>query len=60
MSRNLSLKSRYAVILILLGLVTLMETRHPFPFFRLVTFILAFLALAGAASVGRACRANSL
>jgi hypothetical protein len=53
MSRNLSLKSRYAVILILLGLVALMETRHPFPFFRLVTFILAFLALAGVASVLR-------
>jgi len=53
MSRNLSLKSRYAVILILLGLVTLMKTRHPFPFFRLVTFILAFLALAGVASVLR-------
>jgi hypothetical protein len=53
MSRNLSLKSRYAVILILVGLVALMEVRHPFPAFRLATFILAFLALAGVASLLR-------
>src|ERR1700731_5139823 len=53
MNRNLSLKSRYAVILILVGLVVLMEARHPFPSFRLATFILAFLALAGLASLLR-------
>jgi hypothetical protein len=50
MSRKLSLKSPYAVILILLGLIALMEARHPFPSFRLATFILAFLALACMAS----------
>ncbi|MGH6845410.1 MAG: SGNH/GDSL hydrolase family protein, partial [Methylocella sp.] len=53
MSRNLSLKSRYAVILILLGLIALMEARHPFPYFRLATFILAFLAFACMASLLR-------
>jgi hypothetical protein len=53
MSRKLSRTSRYAVILILLGLVALMEARHPFPSFRLVTLILAFLALAGMASLLR-------
>jgi hypothetical protein len=53
MSRKLSLKWPYAVILILLGLIALMEARHPFPSFRLVTFILAFLALAGMASLLR-------
>jgi len=53
MSRNLSPKSRYAVILILLGLVALMEARQPFSSFRLATFILAFLALAGMASLLR-------
>jgi hypothetical protein len=53
MSRNLSLKLRYAVILIALCLIALVETRHPFPFFRLVTFILSFLALAGMASLLR-------
>jgi hypothetical protein len=53
MSRNLSQTSRYAVILILLGLIALMEVRHPFPFFRLATFILAFLALAGVAALVR-------
>lgn len=51
MNRNLSLKSRHAVILILLCLVALMEARQPFPFFRLATFILAFLALACIASL---------
>jgi hypothetical protein len=50
MSRKLSLKSSYAVILLLLCLIALMEARHPFPSFRLATFILAFLALAGLAS----------
>jgi hypothetical protein len=53
MSRNLSPKSRYAVILILLGLVALMEARPPFSSFRLASFILAFLALAGMASLLR-------
>jgi hypothetical protein len=53
MSRKLSLTSRYAVILILLGLIALMEARHPFPFFRLATFVLAFLALAFLASLLR-------
>jgi hypothetical protein len=53
MSRNLSRKSRYAVILIALGLIALMEDGHPFPSFRLATFILAFLALAGIASLVR-------
>ncbi|MGH6811184.1 MAG: SGNH/GDSL hydrolase family protein [Methylocella sp.] len=53
MSRDLSLKSRYAVILILLGLIALLEARHPFPLFLLATFTLAFLALAGMASLLR-------
>ncbi|MGH6858442.1 MAG: SGNH/GDSL hydrolase family protein [Methylocella sp.] len=53
MSRSLSRKSPYAVILILLGLIALVETRHPFPFFRPATFILAFLALAGVAALLR-------
>ncbi len=47
MSRKLSRTSGYAVIPILLGLIALMEARHPFPSFRLATFILAVLALAG-------------
>src|ERR1700732_280899 len=50
MSRKLSFKSPYALILLLLCLIALMEARHPFPSFRLATFILAFLALAGMAS----------
>jgi hypothetical protein len=53
MSRNLSRKWPYAVILLLLGLIALMEARQPFPSFRLATFILAFLALAGMASLLR-------
>ncbi|MGH6820335.1 MAG: SGNH/GDSL hydrolase family protein, partial [Methylocella sp.] len=53
MSRKLSCKSPYAVMLILLCLIALMEARHPFPSFRLATFILAFLALAGMASLLR-------
>lgn len=51
MSRQLSRTSRYAVILIALGLIALMEARHPFPGFRLATFVLAFLALAVMASL---------
>jgi hypothetical protein len=51
MSHNLSRTSRHAVILIALGLIALMEARHPFVFFRLATLILAFLALAGMASL---------
>jgi hypothetical protein len=53
MSRKLSLMSRIAVILIILCLIVLMEARHPFPSFRLATFILAFLALGGMASLLR-------
>jgi hypothetical protein len=53
MSRNLFLKSRYAVILILLCLIALMEASRPFPFFRLATFIFSFVALAGVASLFR-------
>jgi hypothetical protein len=53
MRRNLSLKSHYAVILILVGLVALMEVCHPFPAFRLATFVLAFLALADLVSLLR-------
>src|SRR5208337_4312105 len=53
MSRNLSHKLRYAIILILLGLIALFETRQPFPSFRLASFILAFLALALSASLLR-------
>ncbi len=57
MSRKLSLNSPNAVILILLCLIALMEARHPFPSFRLATFILAFFALAGVASLlrGKLC-----
>jgi hypothetical protein len=51
MSRNLFLKSRFAVILILLCLIALMEASRPFPFFRLATFIFSFVALAGVASL---------
>ncbi|MGH6844923.1 MAG: SGNH/GDSL hydrolase family protein [Methylocella sp.] len=53
MTRNLSRKSPYAAILILLGLVAVVDARHPFPLFRLATFVLAFLALAGMASLLR-------
>jgi hypothetical protein len=53
MSRNLFLKSRFAVILILLCLIALMEASRPFPFFRLATFIFSFVALAGVASLFR-------
>jgi len=53
MSRKLSRKAPYAVLLILLCLIALMEALHPFPSFRLATFILAFLALAGMASLLR-------
>jgi hypothetical protein len=53
LGRNLSPKSRYAIILILLGVIALMEMRQPFPSFRLAAFILAFLALAGIASLLR-------
>ncbi|PNE09918.1 MAG: hypothetical protein CR217_17325 [Beijerinckiaceae bacterium] len=53
MSRNLSQTSRYAVILVALCLIALVEARHPFPLFRLATFLLAFLALAGMASLLR-------
>ncbi|HEY8033195.1 MAG TPA: SGNH/GDSL hydrolase family protein [Methylocella sp.] len=60
MSRNLSVKSRYAVIFVLLCLIALMETCHPFPFFRLATFMLAFLALACVASLLRGKLRDSL
>lgn len=53
MSRNLSIKFRYAVIFIFLGLVALLEARHPFASFRLVSFALAFSALAVMASLMR-------
>ncbi|MDQ6867774.1 MAG: SGNH/GDSL hydrolase family protein [Pseudomonadota bacterium] len=53
MSRDLSRKAPYAVILILLCLIALVEAGHPFPSFRLATFILAFLTLAGMASLLR-------
>jgi hypothetical protein len=60
MSHNLSRPSRYAVILIALGLIALMEAGQPFPSFRLATFILAFLALAGLASLLRGKLRNGL
>ena len=53
MSRKLSRTSSLAVIAILLGVIALMEAGQPFPSFRLATFILAFLALAGLASLLR-------
>lgn len=55
MNPKLSLKSRYLAlaIVVLVGLIALMETRQPFPSFRLATFILAFVALAGMASLLR-------
>jgi len=53
MSRKLSLKLRYAIALILLGLLALNEAHHPFPSFRLPSFILAFLALSVLASLLR-------
>ena len=53
MSRNLSLKLRYGLLLILLGLIAFLEARQPFASFRLVSFILAFLALACSASLLR-------
>ncbi|MGB8899117.1 MAG: SGNH/GDSL hydrolase family protein [Methylocella sp.] len=60
MSRNLSQTSRYAVILVALCLIALVEARHPFPLFRLATFILAFLTLAGMASLLRGKLRDSL
>ena len=51
MSRNLFLKLRYVILLILLSLIALIEARQPFPSFRLASFILAFLALALSASL---------
>lgn len=53
MTHNLSQSSRYAIILILLGLIALIEARHPFPFFRLATFIFVFLVFAVLASLLR-------
>src|ERR1700730_4268082 len=50
MSRNLSRKSLNAAIVIIVCLIALMEAGHPFPSFRLATFILSFLVLAGMAS----------
>ena len=47
-------------ILILLCLIALLEARHPFPSYRLATFILAFLALAGIASQLRGKRRDGL
>ncbi|MGH8513082.1 MAG: hypothetical protein ACREV8_03895, partial [Gammaproteobacteria bacterium] len=46
MSRNLSQTARCAIIPIALCLIAFLEARHPFPAFRLATFIIAFLALA--------------
>lgn len=46
MSRILFRTARYAVIPAALCLIALLETRHPFPSFRLATFIVAFVALA--------------
>jgi hypothetical protein len=60
MNHNLSRTSRYAVILIALGLIALMEAGRPFPSFRLATFILAFLASAGLASLLRGKLRNGL
>jgi hypothetical protein len=51
MNWNLSRKWTYAILVLLLGVAALMEMRHFFPHFRLVTFILAFLALACMASL---------
>jgi hypothetical protein len=52
-SRKLSRKLPYAFIFMLIFLIALMEARQPFPSFRLATFVLAFLALAGMASMLR-------
>ena len=60
MSRKLSRMSSLAVIAILLGLIAVMEAGQPFPSFRLATFILAFLALAGLASLLRGKLRNGL
>ncbi len=60
MSRNLSHRSRYPTRFILLCLIALMESCHPFPFFRLATFMLAFLALACVASLMRGNLRDSL
>ncbi len=53
MSRNLSHMSLNAALFILLCLIALMEACQPFPYFRLATFILAFLALVCVASLLR-------
>ncbi len=53
MSPTLTQTSRYAVVLVALCLIALMEASRPFSLFRLATFILAFLALAGMASLLR-------
>jgi hypothetical protein len=47
-----SLAVRLAAMLVLLGLAVLMEARHPFPYFRLLTFFFVFLLFADLA----ACR----
>lgn len=60
MSHLISQTSRYAVILVALCLIALMETRQPFPHFRLVTFILTFLALACMASLASSKLRNGL
>lgn len=52
-SRNLSHKSRYAALFVLVCLIALLEACQPFPFFRLATFVFAFLALACMASLLR-------
>jgi len=45
MSPNLSRNTRFAAILIILGVVALIEARQPFPSFRLGSFVLTFLGL---------------
>jgi hypothetical protein len=48
-----SLAFRVVAIPILLTFIAILETRHPFAMFRLVTFVLLFFILADIASFGR-------
>ncbi|MEJ0095019.1 MAG: SGNH/GDSL hydrolase family protein [Methylocella sp.] len=53
MDKRLFTKLRFAALPILVGLITLMELKHPLPLFRLLTFIFVFLLLADLAFILR-------
>jgi hypothetical protein len=53
MSKKLSPILQFAALPILVGLIALMELKHPFPLFRLLTFLLVSLLLADIAFILR-------